>query len=352
MIFSNIWQRNAAHFKQALKTGIAALLCLYITKMLGLTQGYWAAISAIIVLQSHMGATVKASLGRLGATAIGAIVGAVCMVWAGNSYFVVAAAITLAILCCSSPRLRDGYRLAGSTVVSIMFSTKFQSPWSNALERFVEVAIGIIVALVVAKVLWPLHARLQLRQEIQQAFAEVYALYNAVIERYHSQSMLAIDELVSKVRATGRRIYELRQQAKYEPDEVQLPDESIVSIIAHLRLVRQAVDGLELATRISQGDSFSASSASAQPELDRLLKVISVVFEQLATRLWMLDHGNDFEGLDQALEALDKKLAALETAGTSAEQTMGSILHFHSFLVALRSLAIELSLTEQQLLND
>jgi uncharacterized membrane protein YccC len=48
------------HLRHAVKTGVAAVACLYIAALFQLPQGYWAAISAMIVLQSNVGATVNA----------------------------------------------------------------------------------------------------------------------------------------------------------------------------------------------------------------------------------------------------------------------------------------------------
>jgi uncharacterized membrane protein YgaE (UPF0421/DUF939 family) len=344
MAFSTVWERNSGHFKQALRTGLAALICLYITKLLGLSQGYWAAVSSIIVLQSHMGATIKASGARLAATAIGAFVGALLAVIEGNSYLAVALAITLAILCCTPQRLRDGYRLAGATVVSTMLGTKFQSPWGTALERFIEVSLGIIVALILAKILWPSHARQQLRDEIQTAFSDLYSLYKAVIDRYLNKADQPLDEFLSAVRKSIRAIHETRQQAKYEPDGLQLPNELISPVIGHLRLVRQAVEGMELATRSSSNDTFQKL---AGPELERLLSENSKNFEFIANSLWKLEQPLDSRPLTDAITALDNKVASIAQSHPISE-----IQRFDSFLVSLRSLADELVLTSQQVTND
>jgi uncharacterized membrane protein YgaE (UPF0421/DUF939 family) len=345
---SVILKRSAGHCKQAIKTGVAALLCLYITKLLGLSQGYWAAISSIIVLQSHMGATIKASVGRLMATALGAMVGAIFVALLGSGYLSVAAAITVAALFCIPKRLRDSYRLAGATVVSVMLSTKFTSPWATALERFVEVALGIVVALLIARTMWPSKARQQLREEIQQGFVKLFALFRAVIDRYRLNATLSTEELAARVRGSGRRIHELRQQAIYEPDDEQFPNESIQPTIVHFRMVRQSIEALELSTRDSTNDIFQRNF---EPELEQLLSQISLAFEQLTSKLLAPDKSFDSTALTQALEALDQKTSAIATSATSADYRIADVLHFHSFLVSLRSLAVELSLTGQQLIN-
>lgn len=295
-----------------------------------------------------MGATIKASFGRLVATALGAIVAATYIALMGNSYLSVAAAITLAVLLCASRRIRDSYRLAGATVVSIMFSTKFQSPWATAQERFIEVALGILVALIVAKTLWPSNARQHLRKEIQQGFIRLSALFRAVIERYRHHATPSIDELVKAIRDSARQVHDLRQHVFYEPDESQFSNEMIDAAILHMRLARQSIDGLELSTRDSSSNTFQGNF---DPELEQLLKQTSIAFEQLTSKMLAPDKSFDSATLMQCVEALDKKIAAIAISATSADYQIADVLHFHSFLVSLRSLAVELSLTGQQLIN-
>src|ERR1700728_93088 len=57
----------------AAKTALAAALCWWIALRFGLHDGYWGSISAIIVLQSNVGATVTASRDRMLGTLIGAV---------------------------------------------------------------------------------------------------------------------------------------------------------------------------------------------------------------------------------------------------------------------------------------
>jgi uncharacterized membrane protein YccC len=349
MSFLNIWDRNASHFKQAIRTGVAALLCLYITKALGLTQGLWAAISSIIVLQSHMGATVKASVGRFLATAVGALVGAIVVSFEGNNYVSVAAAITIAVLCCTPQRLRDGYRLAGSTVISIMLGNKSQSPWFVATERFIEVSLGILIALIVAKTMWPSRARLQLRKEIQQGFTALNLVFKTVLDRYRNGTNPSMDDLLANVRASGRSLYELRQQAGYERADAEFTDQLIVEIIGHLRLIRQAVDGMELATRAGGESQFQRT---ADPELEQALNVTSIAFEKLSTELWTLADASAFSELLEPLYALEKKVSTTSFSLAASEYPSDDVMRFHAFIVSLRSLAQELSLTGQLLAAD
>jgi uncharacterized membrane protein YccC len=65
----------------AAKTALAAALCWWLALRFGLHDGYWGSISAIIVLQSNVGATVTASRDRLLGTFLGAAFGFACSVF-------------------------------------------------------------------------------------------------------------------------------------------------------------------------------------------------------------------------------------------------------------------------------
>ena len=68
------WERQRLLIHAA-KTALAAALCWWVAQWFGLHDGYWGAISAIIVLQSNFGSTISASRDRLLGTVIGAVFG-------------------------------------------------------------------------------------------------------------------------------------------------------------------------------------------------------------------------------------------------------------------------------------
>src|SRR5580704_18537138 len=102
--------------KQAVKTAIAGAISLAITNLFHLPEGYWAAISALIVMQSNVGATLNASRTRLAGTAVGAVVGGLFLAMFGLSATGFALAVTIAFFLCDLLRLTDSQRLATVTV--------------------------------------------------------------------------------------------------------------------------------------------------------------------------------------------------------------------------------------------
>ena len=68
------WERKRLLIDAA-KTALAATFCWWLATRFGLHEGYWGAISAIIVLQSNFGATITASRDRILGTVIGTLFG-------------------------------------------------------------------------------------------------------------------------------------------------------------------------------------------------------------------------------------------------------------------------------------
>ncbi len=148
-------QAPAAHpdrlsLHQGLRTAVAAGLAYWLTMLLHLPAGYWAAISAIVVMQSQVGATLIASRDRLAGTAIGSLVGLLtAMVW-HQSIAVFALGVLVVMVLCTALHLQNAGRLGGVAVAIIVLIPRDQSIWHIAVERFLEVSFGIIVSLAVA----------------------------------------------------------------------------------------------------------------------------------------------------------------------------------------------------------
>jgi uncharacterized membrane protein YccC len=148
------WKRLLIH---AGRTALAASLCWWLALRFGLHDGYWGAISAIIVLQSNVGATIKASRDRILGTIIGAGFG-FSFSLIGQIPWNYIAAVFLAVMLCGLIGFRNSSRLAGVTVTIVML-VQSGSPKTVALDRVIQVVLGIVVALAVTILTFPHDAR-------------------------------------------------------------------------------------------------------------------------------------------------------------------------------------------------
>lgn len=138
-----------------LRTTLGAVLAFLLAKLVGLPEVYWAPISAIVVMESTLGATFTFSYRRLIGTALGSVAGALLLSHFEMSLLAYAGGIFILGLFCATLRLeKSAYRFAGVTRTVIMFVSHTNSAWIVAFHRFIEISLGIIVSLILTA-LWP-----------------------------------------------------------------------------------------------------------------------------------------------------------------------------------------------------
>ena len=154
---SSWWEQKnfASHAKGALKTGLAAVLCMWLGNMLGLVHSYWAAVSAIVVMGFDSTLSFATCRDRILGTAIGAFLGwGTCYVWHGH-YLIYGLAVAVCIFVCSAFAYDKAGRLAAVALSIIVLVKLDGGPAQAALARFLEVEFGILVALAVTLLVFP-----------------------------------------------------------------------------------------------------------------------------------------------------------------------------------------------------
>jgi uncharacterized membrane protein YgaE (UPF0421/DUF939 family) len=109
---------NTGDLRHAIKTGVAAVVCLYLADLFRLPQGYWAAVSAVIVLQSSVGATVNASLSRFADTAIGAVLGGLFVKLWGSHVWALGFAAAITVWLCLLLAIAAAFHRLAETVAA------------------------------------------------------------------------------------------------------------------------------------------------------------------------------------------------------------------------------------------
>ena len=134
---------------------IAALLALLAAHVLGFREVYWAAVSAIIVVQSDFGASLLTSWHRLVGTALGAAIGAALAECAGRSVPVYGLGVLCVGVLSAALRLDQPANRFGAVAFTIVFLlVGTDSAWAVAFHRFVEVSTGIVAGLILSAG-WP-----------------------------------------------------------------------------------------------------------------------------------------------------------------------------------------------------
>jgi uncharacterized membrane protein YccC len=160
-VFSSWWHQFdlSSGATDAFKTALAAVLCLWLGRILGLSHTYWPAISAIVVMGSDAEVTFTSCRDRLIGTGIGALLGWVtAYTWHGHE-LLYGVAVALGVLFSSALQFHKAGHLAAVALTIIVLVKLEPTPGRAALARFFEVGLGIVVALAVTLLVLPPKAK-------------------------------------------------------------------------------------------------------------------------------------------------------------------------------------------------
>jgi uncharacterized membrane protein YccC len=327
------WERQRLLIHAA-KTALAAGLCWWLAAIFGLKDGYWGAISAIIVLQSNFGSTITASRDRVIGTVIGALLGFSFTQFGALPWNFVLAVLA-AVMICGLLGLRSSSRLAGVTI-SIVMLVQTGSHWTLALHRVMEVFLGIIVALVISTLVFPDRARLRLREGLAQEFLLLGTLFEKVLEGFRGAPADNLPALRESVLAALRSNNQLLDAARNEPSGGPGWREGLGMLAQFGRSLFDALIALELAVKDSREDGYAQQ---LEPALGRLAIDIRTGFHYVAECI----HGWRFHIpppgllLEEDIAQLEARMA--EVRHTGFQFTQAEILRAYAVQLHLKQLA-------------
>src|SRR5262249_19365288 len=141
---------------------IAGLLAYTLAELFTLPRGYWSVFSAIIIVQTSVGGSVKATFDRVIGTVGGAVAGgAVGYLLPHQSVLSLGVALGIALVPLTLvAALRPNYRIAPITAALVLLTSGAQQlgPLDSAFYRIFEITLGSFVGLGVSLALLPARA--------------------------------------------------------------------------------------------------------------------------------------------------------------------------------------------------
>ena len=328
----------------AVKTAVAATFCWWLASRYGMRDGYWGAISAIIVLQSNFGSTISASRDRMLGTLIGAAFGFSFTLF-GTLPWNYVLAVTSAICVCALLGFRTSARLAAVTITIIML-VHTGSQWTLALDRVLQVLLGIVVALIVT-VIFPDRARLRLREGLAQEFLVLGALFEAVLQGFRGEPAEDLTKAHADALAILRSNNQLLEAARNEPSGGPGWREGLNMLSQFGRSIFDALVALELAVKDSHEDRYVQQ---LEPALGQLVSDIHRGFHYVASCIhtWeFLDPPPEID-LEQDIAQLESAMEAVRHTGVQYSQddllrAFAVQLHLKQIARLLRASRIETS---------
>lgn len=176
---SEAWPR----MRQAIQTTIAASVSYFIVDTIGLVQGFWAVMTAIIVTQANVGASLGLAADRLLGSLLGVLVGgAVAVVFADIHELKFATlAVTVLVLAFFAAK-RPSLRIACVTAaIVILGDPRLGPPIASAENRMIEVTIGTVVAVVTTLLVFPSRAGPAFAEHVARTLGQLFAMLGEVL---------------------------------------------------------------------------------------------------------------------------------------------------------------------------
>jgi uncharacterized membrane protein YccC len=327
------WERRRLLIHAA-KTALAAALCWWIAMLFGLPDGYWGAISAIIVLQSNFGATISASRDRIFGTLIGAALGFSCTLFGVLPWNYILAVLA-AVIVCGLLGLRGSSRLAGVTITIVML-VNTGSHWTLALDRVMEVFLGILVAVAISTLVFPDRARLRLRDGLATEFLLLGALFEGILEGFRESPVENLPALRENVLAVLRSNNQLLGAARNEPSGGPGWREGLGMLSQFGRSLFDALIALEFSAKDSHEDRYAQQ---LEPALGRLAIDIRAGFHYIAecTHAWRFHIPPPGLHLEEDIAQLEARMA--EVRPTGFQFTQAEILRAYAVQLHLKQIA-------------
>ena len=295
--------RRGAELRLSLRMTAAGLAAYGLAEAFGLAQGYWAVLTAVIVVQASLGGSVQAVIDRLVGTLGGAAFGAAIALLvphAGTPMTAVTLILALAPLAFITA-IYPSFRMAPVTAAIVLLgsSSAAAGPLDAAVARVFEIGLGCIVGLGASLLVFPARAH-GLLAKAASGVLELLAnlLAAAVAAATGTGARSAIPPLNDRLRAALTRLEAVGREAERErrsrlSDE---PDpEPLVRTLRRLRsdlviILRAAAEPFPAPVRTplgaplarvaeSMGDFFRGIGAaliarSEPPELDGVIAAL------------------------------------------------------------------------------
>jgi uncharacterized membrane protein YccC len=327
------WERQRLLIHAA-KTALAAALCWWLAQRFGLHDGYWGAISAIIVLQSNFGATITASRDRILGTLIGAAFGFSFSLF-GTLPWNYILAVFAAVAVCGLLGFRSSSRLAGVTITIVML-VQSSSRKDIALVRVGQVVLGILVALAVTTLVFPDRARLRLREGLAQEFLVLGAFFEAILEGFRGAPAENLAKVREDALAMLRGNNQLLEASRNEPSGGPGWREGLGMLAQFGRSLFDSLVALELAVKDSRDDGYAQE---LEPALGKLVVDIRSGFHYVAGCIhnWRFNVPPPGLHLEEDIADLEEQMAALRPKGIAFSQA--EILRAYAVQLHLKQIA-------------
>ncbi|MCG8530050.1 MAG: FUSC family protein [Desulfovibrionales bacterium] len=326
-------RQRTEFIKHGIKTGLAALFSYAVASVFDPDLGFWAVISAVIVMQRNVAASIQMCGYRLVGTAIGATMGMTALYLVPQTeHWRLGAFLVTVALCAYLKRYTNRFSMAAITVTIVMLAPQASGDYIHyALYRVGEIAIGVCSTFVVALLVWPHHASAELKERLQDQFTRCADKYENIVNAFMALKCDACKgellDLEGEIHY-NRELFRgyLRHERLFIDDDSAMLDikiETLVESIEHLHAMLHVVHELH----------DSQYCIIMEAEIRKVVKESQDIMRSIGRGIIP-----DTRKLQLALFSADKRLDTLRGDGMIQRVSMRDMMQIVSFYYSVQQL--------------
>jgi uncharacterized membrane protein YccC len=335
---SEMWPR----LRLAIQTTIAACLSYVIVDALGMPQGFWAVMTAILVTQANVGASLGLAADRLVGSLLGVVIGggvALALADAQELKFA-GLAVTVLVLGFFSAR-RPSLRIACVTAaIVVLGDPRLGPPIASAENRMIEVAVGTVVAILTMLIVFPSRAGPSFAAQVTRTFTPLFEVLRDCLSAAVGQPLdiEAMGAQGTRIRAAFAEGDTLAREARLEVAGyiADSPDPEAI-----LRALRRMWHTEIMLLRAVAQPLPQAAVRILGPSIEALRKAIDEVDKHLAEPGTAYVSPNLAE-VESALAAIEHQMEEMRARGETRDLPMDDIIRLMAFDFALGQLRLNL----------
>jgi Fusaric acid resistance protein-like len=333
-------QDRQAELRLCVRVTSSAVLTLVIGQWLNVPLVLWAVLTAVIVTQTSVGRSLKATIDYFVGTLGGAIyAGAVAafIPHAGEVALLGVLAIAVAPLVLLAT-INSSFNVAPATAIIVVLAPTIthSTPIESAFFRLIEVGLGAVIGLLVSLTVFPARAHAlavesaaRMLDLVAQALEDLFAGFTGTLA---ATAILPIQERIGKSIARLDVIYaevkrERMSQLGSEPDPGPL-----------LRTLLRLRHDLVIVGRAAVVSLPEKLQPHLGPSLERLIAAASSYLRGCATALIGRDVPPPLDATDAAFDAYHAEIAAIRREGLMRTMSGDALEHLFTLGFALEQL--------------
>jgi uncharacterized membrane protein YccC len=333
-------QERQAELRLCVRVTASAVLTLVVGQWLDVPLVLWAVLTAVIVTQTSVGRSLKATIDYFVGTLGGAIyAGAVAafIPHAGEIALLGVLAIAVAPLVLLAT-INSSFNVAPATAIIVVLAPTIthSTPIESAFFRLIEVGLGAGIGLLVSLTVFPARAHAlavesaaRMLDLVAQALEDLFAGFTGTLE---ATAILPIQERIGKSIARLDVIYaevkrERMSQLASEPDPGPL-----------LRTLLRLRHDLVIVGRAAVVPLPETLQPRLGPPLERLVAAASSYLRGCATALIGRDLPPPLDATDAAFDAYQAEIAAIRREGLTRTMSGDVLEHLFTLGFALEQL--------------